>query len=379
LIVAPTGSKLADLNANRNFRMAEAALSVTEGMVGHGFYDRNSAPQWAATEAVLPWLDEAVARISVSKGPEPFTVADFGCSEGANSSRVLQRLVDGLRVRSGRAVLTVQSDLPTNDFTALLAGLRPGGRSVFGDNVYSAIVGGSMFGQLLPSQSVHVATTFNAIGFLSRRPLDRLPGYILPNGPRAGSDRGQVTETERRAFSAQARSDLNDFLRARAAELVPGGKLLVEVFGIRGEARTCDGIYDVLNDAVLEAIDTGIIDRTGYDPYYQPVYFRTLEELTGPVCDAGADLFRLDRAADYEVPVPFETEFERTGDVAAYAKAHANFFRAFTESPLCMAFPDVDPLRLAGDVFSRAERKVREDPERYRFRYASVAMLLTRL
>jgi SAM dependent carboxyl methyltransferase len=348
-------------------------------MVGHGFYDRNSATQWAATEAVLPWLDEAVASMALSEGPEPFVVADFGCSEGANSSRVLQRLIDGLRARTGRPILTVQSDLPTNDFSSLLVGLRPGGRPVFGEDVYSAIVGGSMFGQLLPPQSVHVATTFNAIGFLSRRPLDRLPGYILPNGPRAGSDRGNVTDTERQAFAALARSDIADFLRARAGELVPGGKLLVEVFGIRGQARTCDGMYDALNDAVLEAMDAGIIDRAGYGAYYQPVYFRTLEELTGPVSDGAADLFRLDRAADYEVPVPFETEFEHAGDAAAYAKAHTDFFRAFTESPLCMAFPDHDPRRLADDVYARAERMVREDPERYRVRYASVAMLLTRL
>ena len=33
-----------------------------------------------------------------------------------------------------------------------------------------------MYDQLCPPQSLHLATTFNAIGFLSRKPLDRLPG-----------------------------------------------------------------------------------------------------------------------------------------------------------------------------------------------------------
>jgi len=34
-----------------------------------------------------------------------------------------------------------------------------------------------------------------------------------------------------------------------------------------------DDIYDVLNDAVLEVLDDGMIDRGAYDAYYQPLYF----------------------------------------------------------------------------------------------------------
>ena len=33
---------------------------VITGMVAHGFYNRNSAPQWAAIEPVLPWLERLV-------------------------------------------------------------------------------------------------------------------------------------------------------------------------------------------------------------------------------------------------------------------------------------------------------------------------------
>ena len=73
------------------------------------------------------------------------------------------------------------------------------------------------------------------------------------------------------------------FLRARAVELVPGGKLLLQVFGSSDAKRCCDGVYDVLNDAVLEVLNHGMIDRAAYDAYYQPVYFRTLDEtLTEP-------------------------------------------------------------------------------------------------
>jgi gibberellin A4 carboxyl methyltransferase len=369
-------------------------MSVTTGMVGHGFYNRNSAPQWATIEAVLPWLEDAIADMPLSAEPGPVALADFGCSEGGNSVEVMRRLVGALRRRTSRPIQTIHSDLPTNDYRWLLRHLREGGRSALGEDVFSAVVGGSMFDQLLPPRSLHVATTFNAIGFLSRKPVERLPGYILPNGPSALRGVGRVDPDDQATFAAQALSDVESFLRDRAAELVPGGKLLIGVFGAGPPGRTCDGIYDALNDAVLEALDAGLIDRADYEAYYQPVYFRALDELTAPLTSPDAPLaaqdvpsapsdaplvalFRLERAECYEVEVPFVEEFRRTGDVATYARSYTDFFRAFTEPVLRAAFPEPD--RLAADVFARAERLVREHPERYEFHYVSVAALLTRL
>lgn len=354
-------------------------MTVTTGMVGHGFYDRNSAPQWAATEAVLPWLDDAIGEMRLDDGPPAIALADFGCSEGRNSIEVMHRVVRAFRKRTPRPIQTIHSDLPTNDYTSLLRSLREGGSSIFGPDVSSAIVGGSMFDRLLPPRSTQLATTFNAIGFLSRRPRDRLPGYILPNGPSELRGVGHVSAEDRAAFAAQAQADIETFLRARAAELVPGGKLLIEVFGGGEMGRTCDGIYDALNDAVLEVLEVGLIDQAGYEAYYQPVYFRTLDELIAPVAtpDASlAPLFSLDRAETYEVEVPFVEDFRQNGDAAAFARSYTDFFRAFSEAVLCAVFPN--QVDLADDVFARAERLIREHPERYDFHYVSVAALMTR-
>ena len=86
----------------------------------------------------------------------------------------------------------------------------------------------------------------------------------------------------RNLFKNQAAHDVAEFLKMRAAELIPGGKVIVEVFGCTDDARTCDGIYDALNDAVLHFVENGEISQQTYNGYYQPVYFRTLEELTEP-------------------------------------------------------------------------------------------------
>ena len=358
------------------------AHATTTGMTGGGFYNANSQPQWQATEAVLDWLDEAAASLPLGDD-KPTTLADFGCSEGRNSIEVMSRAVKTLQSRGVKSIQTIHSDLPTNDYSNLFQNLRPKGQSVFGgDNTYSSVVGGSMFDQLLPSQSVHLATTFNAIGFLSRKPVDTLPGYILPNGPSPINQRGYVSGHDTEMFSDLAKADVATFLQARAHELVPGGKLLVQVFGAADGARTSDGIYDLLNDAVLRFVDTGEISKETYEGYYQPVYMRTLEELTVPVTSTGhasKGLFELNRSKSYEIPVSFVEQYKVDGDIEAYSKSYVNFFRAFTEAVLRSALPaGQEQDELVERIYTEAKTILKGAPEYYPFRYLAVAMLLTR-
>ncbi|MEP3046027.1 MAG: hypothetical protein ABJL55_08095 [Roseibium sp.] len=356
--------------------------ATTTGMTGGGFYNANSEPQWMAIEAVLDWLKNAVLEVPLD-GKAPVTLADFGCSEGRNSIAVMSHALNTLLPRTDKPIQTVHSDLPTNDFSKLLQALRQDGVSVFDSHrVYSSVVGGSMFDQLLPPQSVHIATTFNAIGFLSEMPVSTLPGYILPNGPSASGQNGYVSEQDRATFSSLAKQDVASFLTARAHELVPGGKLLVQVFGGSEKGRTCDGIYDLLNDAVLAFVETGEISKETYERYYQPVYMRTENELTAAASDkdyASSEMFTLERSMTYEVPVPFVEQYERYGDIEAYVDAYVDFFRAFTEAVLRNALPPT-PSReqLVEHIFGMAKDILRQSPERYPFRYVAVAMLLTR-
>lgn len=359
-------------------------MSVTTGMVGHGFYDNNSAAQLAAIDYVLPWIETAIGELTLTDKLPAIGFADFGCSEGHNSIAMLKQIVPVLRKYTDRPIQTIHSDLPTNDFSGVFTGLRPAGHSVFeAKNIYSSAVGGSMYEELLPPNSIHFATTFNAIGFLSQRPLEQLPGYIVPNGPSQRVGNGYVSEADYASFEAQARTDVEAFLEARAAELISGGKLLVQVFGAGVEFRTCDGIYDALNDALLELVSSGMIEQSAYVEYYQPVYFRTLDELTAPFRDftlPTAGLFRLDRAETYEIAVPFVEEFRSSGDESRYSSACTAFFRAFTEPVLRINFRMIANLdSLIEEIYQRAERLIRNDPEKYEFHYIAIAALATRL
>ena len=361
-----------------------ATTGVTAGMIGHGEYNRNSAPQMAAIAHVMPWLDDALAALPLGDSLPAISLADFGCSEGRNSIAVMEHGVTTLRTLTPRSIQTIHSDLPTNDYAALLTGLRPGGRSVFGDDaVSSAVVGGSMYDRLLPPCSLHLAMTFNAIAFFSRRPLDRLPGYIVANGPSdLGSGAGWVTDEEHAALAAQSLRDLEAFLNARAVELIPGGKLLLQVFGTGPTHATCDGFADALNDALLEMVDDNLIDRDHYEIYYHPTYFRTLDELTAPLTDMRspcAQLFALERAETYEIPVSFVETFRDTGDADRFAEEFTAFFRVFSESPLRLCLAGLANLDdLIDDIYARAARLIRDDPRRHDYHFIALAALMTR-
>jgi gibberellin A4 carboxyl methyltransferase len=359
-------------------------MAVTTGMLGRGFYDRHSAPQWAAIDYVLPWLEDALPSMHLPLAPDTIALADFGCSEGKNSIAAMQRILPVLRKRTARPLATIHSDLETNDFSTLFTNLRVDGRWAFPlDNVYSSAVAGSMYYQLLPPASVCVATTFNAIGYLSRRPLERLPGFIHANGPSPARNVGVVTVQERAQFAQQATDDLSAFLTARAAELVRGGKLLIAVFGAGGGRCTAYGIYDALNDALLEARAAGRIGNDEYECYYQPIYLRTLDELVAPVAKPDAShsaMYRLERSETYEVKTPVDEDYRATGDARTYGQAFTNFLRAFTEPVLraaLSAHADIDAV--VSDIYARVERLVCDNPERYEFRYVGVAALMTRL
>lgn len=162
-------------------------------------------------DAFLPWILEAIPSIPHSSS---FRAMDVGSSEGANAIHAMQRIVETFRATSNAPMHLFFDDLPTNDFNRLSANLHPNGGSAFSQSeVYTACIGGSAFGRLVPAESLQVATTFNAIGFLEKRPDVGLPNYIIPNSPSTNSPRNGVsaTEAEIAPFRAEAARDLELF------------------------------------------------------------------------------------------------------------------------------------------------------------------------
>jgi hypothetical protein len=116
---------------------------------------------------------------------------------------------------------------------------------------------------------------------------------------------------------------------------------MVQVFGRDQRFSTSYGIYDVLNDAVLDFVEAGKLPRLVFEHLTFPIYFRTLEELLAPVKtdERLTQCFRIEQSESRELPVPFNLELAETGDVATWARSYTGFLRAFTEAILVAALP----------------------------------------
>jgi hypothetical protein len=275
------------------------------------------------------------------------------------------------------------SDLASNNFNQLFANVteaRRAGLLIAG--VYPGAVGASFYGPLLPPGRVHFATIFNAIHWLDRLPAAPLPDYVAYRRPLAAQTAIAASPEVTAAFTRQAEHDLVRFLECRARELVPGAKLLLAGPGDSDQARVCDGPFDLLNDACLDLVAAGLMEREGYERFAMPCYFRTVAELLAPLERDGSPVrgaFAVDRAEALEVPTPYIVEFRRGGDVAAYAGAFTGFLRAVTEPVVRAAFsqPEGEVGTVEG-LYERIRARLLAEPERYEWRYILAAVQLTR-
>jgi hypothetical protein len=358
-------------------------MPATTGMKGAGYYDRHSGAQLASIQALLGWVEGAAAGVPLPAPAEPVTVLDLGSSEGRNAVRVMAAAAAGLRRRTGQPVRAVYSDLASNDFNQLFANLEGARRAgQFPEGVYPSAVGGSFYGPLLPPGTVHLATSFNSVQWLDQLPAVPIPGgvgYRRPHPPRPGL---AVPAEATAAFSRQAEEDLTRFLECRARELVPGGKLLLACPGDTDAARVCDGLFDVLDDACLDLVAAGRLERQEYERLTMPCYWRTLAELLAPLERADSPVrgaFAVERAEVLEVPTPYVAEFRRGGGAAAYAAAYTGFLRAISEPVVRAALWHPEGAEETVDcLYERVRARLLAEPERYLWRYILVAALLTR-
>jgi len=349
-------------------------------MKGGGYYNQHSSPQRQSIEQVLPWLEDAIADLEVS--PTVRTL-DVGCSEGGNAIYAQKRIIAKLLERGAECVQPSFADLPSNDFNTVFGNFFPDGESAFGDRVLPAAIAGSAYNQLVPDQSIHIATTYNMLGFRATPPIEPLHHTIAALSPTPyGPARDPAPDPEEIAtFTNQAKPDLLRFFRARAKELIPGGKMLVQTFGNNDEGvSTAHGWIDAINDALLAMMTEGKLPPNTIDDYNFPVVYWQLKDVVEPLTSTPdlREAFHIERQELLEVPVAFNQAFAESGDVATWSAAYCAFIRAITETTLSHALPTDNRAELVEEVYARVQKLMAGVPERYQYHYYSIALLVTR-
>jgi hypothetical protein len=250
------------------------------------------------------------------------------------------------------------------------------------EGIFPAAVGGSFYTTLLPPGTVHLGVTFNAVVWLDRLPAMPFPEFIVYMGPRSHRPDVQIRAAAVEAFSRQAEHDLVQFLECRAAEIVPGGRLLVAQPARDDERAIGQGLYDLLHDACLELVRDKRLDAEAYQRVTMPIYFRSLDEMLAPVDAARGrlrDRFTVDRAEIERFPTPFGAAYVRTGDLDAYVDAYVGFAQAFTEPILRAGLATAHGPQIVPAIYDRMKRLLRAAPQQYEIVYIQAAMLLARL
>ena len=303
----------------------------TEGMVD---YDRNSSAQQQLVRVHEPLLRELVGRLGQVE-PE-FRIVDYGCGPGTSAIDAVKPTVAAYRALFPDSPIAVcHADQPGNDWNALFRlATGPGG---YRDSnlVRTEAAVGSFFNQMAPSRSVAIGTSFVASHWFSRAVEVDAPGTIWF---------ADLTGDARAEIAAFARSDWVRFLHCRAAELKPGGYMLVATLGsvpdegeVNGIAASGRGIYRAIQVVAQQMADDGLIRADVLDRFLFGLWFMTAEEAGEPLQSEPdlQDVFDVETIRVEAAPHNASDLFaDAVNDPAQYADLYTGYTRAFGASTL---------------------------------------------
>ncbi|MEM1361468.1 MAG: hypothetical protein AAGF94_07075 [Pseudomonadota bacterium] len=357
---------------------------ATSGMGGQGYYNRHSGLQNAGIHGQDARIRHAVEL--VRPRAEGLRIADFGCGPGRNSVGAMGNVVAALKERWPESdIVTCFNDQIGNDWADLFARLQDT-ESYLAQNarVRVEIAVGSFFEKVLSKRSLDLGLCFGSVHWLSRHVSVEAPGSLFFC---------DIPASAWKEIESQAAQDWQAFLVQRARELVPGGLLVLDMLasvpdphdpsGVRAAGR---GLYRAMGRCVEEMLEAGELDRELANRFVFPVVFPTEEQVRAPL-DDGAPLHAVFEVLEIEtdlLPNPLFESFQADGDREGYAKAYANFARAFSEATLRRylfepsSHTKEDTDRLAESFFERLTTRLAQDSEASAFEHLVMGMVLRR-
>ena len=313
-----------------------------------------------------------------------FTLCDMGCADGGTSVDMIAAAIETVRKRSPHLpIFVVHADQPLNDYNALMnvvhdltkvASFLP----KF-EGVYPVASATTFFRQILPPASLHLGFSANAMHWLSTKP-GNISDHLHPVGAQGA---------ELKAYSDQARRDWETLLLHRAAELVPGGHLVLAPFATDEQGRylgNTDGVnlFDSFNELWRNFVDEGVITANEYLNMNHVQYYKSMEEWrapfddqTGPVWRAGLRLCAIENRV---VPCPFAHEFKQHGDVERFVSDYIPSIRYWSESIYAGALSATRPAEERNEIIERFYQtyaeQVRQAPEIHKMDHVNAYLVI---
>jgi hypothetical protein len=340
-----------------------APTIITHGvMEGGGSYNLHSGIPAGGAHLALPFLEEAVRRITLEAEDQPVVIADYGSSQGKNSLIPMRLAIKGLRERVGaqRPIIVVHIDQAANDFNTLFGVLHsdPGSYSVEDANAFPSAIGRSFYESVLPKAYVHLGWSCYAAVWLSRIPTT-IPGHFVSQA---------ATGEVRAAFDRQATDDWRSFLSLRAEELRPGGRLVVVLPGLSDDGRSgFEPLFAHANEVLAEMVSLGTITAEERARMVLGAYPRRRNQLLEPFkSDSQYRGLTVERCELSPLRDAAWEEYEQDGNQEKLIKRHVGFFRAIFVPSLATALGETGKSQFFADEFAGSlTRRLVDQPAPY--------------
>ena len=356
-------------------------------MSGGGLYSLATIGAKHVIDAATPMVLEAIDSLPRESIANGFTLSDMGTADAGTSLSMVASAIDAVRARAPQAPISVvYSDQPRNDFNALIAnvyGLGPFETYLDkSDNVYPLVSGTTFYKQILPEATVDVGFSATAMHWLSSKVCN------ISNHVQAVGAEGEELEK----FRAQAHRDWRQILQYRAAELKPGGKLVLINFGCDEQGRYLGNtggvnMFDTFNQIWQSFLEQNRITRTEYENMTLPQYYNTVAEFSAPLTNRDEAVYqaglRLDHIETRIVKCPFAESFAEHGDSARFAEEYIPTIRTWNESIYFNGLDDQRPLeerqQIIEDYYGTYRDMVRDNPEGHGMDYVHAYMVISKV
>ncbi|CAN6304580.1 unnamed protein product [Urochloa humidicola] len=336
--------------------MASPPSVCMTGGDGETSYAKNSAMQGGAQSMLKPLVEEAISDLcggAAGAMPPCLLVADLGCSSGPNALALASAAVDAVRrlqpERRCREVCVYLNDLPNNDFNTVFKDVPPflrdhGNVGTAAGAPFVMVFGapGSFYGRLFPADTLHLVFSNFSLHWLSQVPQELVDGVLVNKGSVcAGRTSSPAVNA---AYAKQFEHDFKRFLAARAVEVVPGGRMVLSLWGrLDKNLASSQDMYPEFIAVILQDMASrGVIPAEEVDLFNEPFYSPCLEEVRAAVEQEGSfEVVTMDSSVF--------TEGGPRGD-AEKAKAMAKSMRVLDEWLLVQHFR----VEGVGDAYARA-------------------------
>jgi hypothetical protein len=309
---------------------------AASAMEGKGAYNQYARLPAEGIALALPCIERVVETLEFDTAGRPIIIADYGSSQGKNSLAPMSLAVRALRRRLGqdRPIVVCHIDRPSNDFNSLFEVLDTDPhRYGMGDPyVFPCAIGRSFYGTVLPSNSVDIGWSSFAAMWVSRVPR------LIPDHFFVFASTGAV----RAEFDRQGAQDWEAFLLLRAAELRPGGRLIVVVPGVHENGATgFEGIMDHANEVLADMVGQSAITAAERARMVLGVWPRRKRELLAPFSDGKFHGLTIEHSDTAVLADSAWSDYEQDRDREALATKHALFFRTIFVPTLASALARV--------------------------------------